>query len=110
MGKFEIFIRDDDRFHFNLKAPNGQVILTSQGYKQKSGVENGVQSVKNHAADPANFDVFEAKDGRCYFNLKAANGQVVGTSQMYKSFDAMNKGIASVQANAPEAEIVDQTV
>lgn len=44
------------------------------------------------------------------FNLVAKNGQVVGTSQTYKSRRTCLHGIASVRVNAPEAGIEDQTV
>ena len=44
------------------------------------------------------------------FDLKATNGQVIATSEVYASDDACKKGIASVQKNAPAANIEDQTV
>ena len=44
------------------------------------------------------------------FNLLATNGQVVATSQVYKSLRSAKLGIASVAKNAPIADIEDQTV
>lgn len=44
------------------------------------------------------------------FNLKAGNGQVIGTSQMYKSASGLRNGIKSVRVNAPVAEVEDQTL
>ncbi|MBR3599155.1 MAG: YegP family protein [Lachnospiraceae bacterium] len=44
------------------------------------------------------------------FDLKAGNGQVIATSEVYNSKDACKKGIASVQKNAPVAAVEDQTV
>ena len=44
------------------------------------------------------------------FNLKATNGQVIATSEVYKSLASCKNGIASVQKNAPKAAIEDQTV
>ena len=43
------------------------------------------------------------------FNLLATNGQVVATSEVYNKRDSLRNGIASVQRNAPEAGIEDQT-
>ena len=43
------------------------------------------------------------------FNLLATNGQVVATSEVYNKMDSLRNGIASVQRNAPEAGIEDQT-
>jgi len=105
MGKFEIKTDKSGKFRFNLKAGNGQVILSSQGYSSKAACENGIDSVKKHAQDDDNFERNKAKDGSPYFNLKASNGQVIGNSEMYSSESAMENGIASVKKNAPDASI-----
>ncbi len=109
MGKFIIKTRKDGQFQFNLKAVNGQVILTSEAYKAKDSCLAGVESVKKNAAEDKRFEVLTAKNGKPYFNLKAANGQVIGTSQIYASMATLKNGIASVKNNAPQAEIIDET-
>ncbi len=43
------------------------------------------------------------------FDLKATNGQVIATSEVYSSIEACRKGVASVQKNAPAAAVEDQT-
>ena len=107
MGKFEIKIRKDGEFQFNLKAGNGEIILTSEGYTTKAACLNGIESVKKNSADDSKFEVLEAKNGKLYFRLKAGNGQVIGASQMYASKETAKKGIASVKRNAPDAAIVE---
>ena len=82
MGKFVITLRKNGEFQFNLKATNGQVILTSEGYTTKTACLNGIESVKKNAAIPERFEVKEAKNGKPFFNLKASNGQVVGASHV----------------------------
>ena len=109
MGKFVITTRKNGEFQFNLKATNGQVILTSQGYATKATCLNGVESVKKNSQDEKRFDKKVASNGKPYFNLMATNGQVIGSSQMYANETNMNNGIASVMKNAPEAQIVDFT-
>lgn len=109
MGKFEITSRKNGEYQFNLKATNGQVILTSQGYKTKASCLNGVESVKKNSQDEKRFEVKQAANGKPFFNLMATNGQVIGSSQMYANELNMKNGIASVMKNAPEAEIVDLT-
>ena len=109
MGKFEITTRKNGEFQFNLKATNGQVILTSEGYKTKASCLNGVESVKKNSQDDNRFVRKESTNGKPFFNLTATNGQVIGMSQMYANKVNMNNGIASVMKNAPEAEIVDLT-
>ena len=49
-------------------------------------------------------------DAGARFNLVAGNGQVIGTSQTYKSDSCLRNGIESVRENAPIAEVEDQTV
>ena len=109
MGKFEITTRKNGEFQFNLKATNGQVILTSEGYKTKASCLNGVESVKKNSQDAKRFNKKVASNGKPYFNLMANNGQVIGSSQMYANEINMNNGIASVMKNAPEAPVVDMT-
>ena len=52
----------------------------------------------------ATFEIKEATDGKYMFNLKAANDQVILTSQMYENKESAKAGIASVQQNAPLKE------
>ncbi len=105
MGKFVISRRTNDEFQFNLKADNHQVILTSEGYTTREGCENGIKSVRENSINDHSFDRKESSDGRSYFNLKAANFQVIGTSEMYESKSAMEKGIDSVKKNAQDAGV-----
>lgn len=109
MGKFEITKDKAGKYRFNLKAGNGQVILSSQGYESKSGCTNGIDSVRKNSQDNARFDRKTAKDGSPYFNLTSTNGQVIGNSEMYSSASAMENGVASVKKNAPDASIDDQS-
>ena len=54
------------------------------------------------------FVIKQAKNG-FVFNLKAGNGEVIATSEVYSTIDACKNGVASVQKNAPSAAIEDQT-
>ena len=108
-GKFEIDKASNDQFIFRLKAGNGEIILASEQYTTKSACENGIDSVRKNSTADDNFERKIAKDERHYFVLKAANHQVIGQSQMYKSADGMENGIASVAANAPTAALVALT-
>ena len=98
---FEIYQSESTKkFHFRLKAGNGEIILTGQGYTEKSSCENGVASVGKNGTNVDRFEIKEAKDGRQYFVLKTTNGQIIGQSQMYKSESGLKNGIASVGKNA----------
>ena len=109
MGKFIITTRNNGEFQFNLKADNGQTILSSEGYSTKAACANGIESVKKNSQESDNFERKTAANGKLFFNLKAGNGQVIGTSQMYESEDGMVNGIASVIKNAHNAEVADES-
>jgi uncharacterized protein YegP (UPF0339 family) len=108
-GKFELYTDKAGEFRFRLKAGNGQTILASEGYTTKAAAQNGIESVKKNAPDDARFERKESKSGKPMFNLLAGNHQVIGTSELYESEAARDNGIASVQKNAPDAEVVDLT-
>ena len=107
-AKFELK-ESKGQFMFNLKAPNGRIILTSERYTNKSGTMNGIESVRKNAKDDARFERLESKKGEPYFVLKAKNNEPIGRSEMYSSKSAMQNGIASVKENAPVAGINDLT-
>lgn len=107
MAKFEVYKDKRGEFRFRLKAGNGQTILASEGYSAKSGCNNGIESVKKNAPDDSKYERLESKNGSPYFNLKAGNNQVIGTSEMYSSTSAMENGIKSVKTNAPSATVED---
>ena len=107
MAKFEIKTRTNGEFQFNLKANNGQIILTSEGYTTKAACLNGIESVKKNSQEDSRYDKLTSKNGKFYFNLKATNGQIIGTSEMYETEASRDNGIASVKKNVPDAEIVE---
>lgn len=109
MGKFVMTTRKNGEFQFNLKAGNGEIILSSEGYTAKASCLNGIESVRKNAPDDNRYERKEAKNGKFFFNLKAANGQIIGTSEMYETAAGRDKGIESVRRNAPDATVEDLT-
>ena len=108
-GKYEIYKDKAGEFRFRLKASNGQTILASEGYKSKDACRNGIASVQKNGPDAGRFERKVAKSGKHHFVLKAANHQVIGTSELYESERAMETGIASVQKNSSSSAIDDST-
>ena len=108
-GKFELYTDKAGEFRFRLKAGNGEIILASEGYKQRASAENGIASVKKNAPEDARYERKETKAGKHMFNLKATNGQVIGTSESYESASGRDNGIESVKKNAPDARVEDLT-
>ena len=108
-GKYDLKTSPGGQYMFNLKAGNGQVILTSQRYESKAAAENGIASVRTNSPDDDRYERKRSKRNEPYFVLKAANGQVIGTSEMYSGNAAMENGIHSVKTNGPIALIEDNT-
>jgi uncharacterized protein YegP (UPF0339 family) len=55
------------------------------------------------------FELKKSKSGQYHFNLKAGNGQIIATSEMYESKDSALNGIESVRSNAKDAALDDQS-
>ena len=107
--KFQVFTGKDDQFYFRLRAANGEVILSGEGYKAKAGCLNGIESVKKNAPDDARYRRETAADGSFYFVLAAANGEPIGRSETYTTARARDGGIEAVKRTAPDAPVEDTT-
>ncbi len=107
-GKFDLKQAKDGQYMFNLKAGNGEIILTSELYKAKASAENGIRSVQENSQKDERFDRLMSKSDQPYFTLKAGNGEVIGRSEMYSSEAARDNGIASVKTNGSTTKIDDQ--
>ena len=108
-GWFEISKGSSGQYHFVLKAGNGETILSSEHYQAKASAEQGIASIQANCSIDERYEKKESKDGRPFFNLKAANHQIIGTSQMYASMQACEGGIASVKSNGTSETIKDLT-
>ena len=106
-GKFLVSKSKDGQTFFVLKAANGQTILQGERYKTPKSCANGIESVRKNSQEDKRFECKKAKDGRTYFVLKAANGQPIGKSQMYKTESGCANGIDSVRRNAPDAAVAE---
>ena len=108
-ASYEIKRAKNKQFYFNLKATNGEIILTSEMYKSRTGANNGIASVTKNGPNCLMYDMKMDKRGQYYFLLKAANNKVIGKSESYTSAASMEKGIMAVMKNAASAAVHDQT-
>jgi uncharacterized protein YegP (UPF0339 family) len=108
-ARYELKPTKNGEVMFNLLAGNNEIILTSQMYKEKSGATNGIESVQKNSQMDEQFERKTAVNGQFYFDLHAANKQVIGRSETYTTKAAMEKGIASVKKNGPVTDIKDLT-
>jgi uncharacterized protein len=103
--KFVIKQGSSDEYSFHLTAANGEIILVSQRYGSRESAENGVASVKANALLDERYSRRTSRDEQRYFVLKAGNGEIIGTSEMYRADGGMEGGIASVKRWAPGAGV-----
>ncbi len=96
-------------YNFSLKTENDHVLLRSEQYESKGSAQSGIASVQANSALDARYEKKVSSDGKPYFNLKAANHQIIGTSPMYGSEQARDDGIASVKASGTGTTVKDNT-
>lgn len=122
MGKF-VMKTTKTGIKFDLKASNGEVIATSEVYTSAGACKKGIESVRKNSAIAATenqtvegyateknpkFEICTDKAGEFRFRLKARNGQIIAVSEDYKKLASCQTGIASVQKNASEANVVKE--
>ena len=120
MGKF-VIKETSTGVKFDLKAGNGEVIATSEVYTTESACKNGIASVTKNAQVAAiedqteegfkteknpKFQIYTDKAGEFRFRLTATNGQIIATSEGYKTKKSCVNGIESVKKNVVDAPTV----
>ena len=94
---FHIFRSEkDQRYYFHLKARNGEIVLSSQGYRSKQSAEKGIAAVKRRGKDEGNYETKESKSKKHFFTLKSGNGRIIGKSQLYEQAAGCKKTIQSI--------------
>ena len=119
-GRFEIKKTKDERFVFNLYAPNHIIVATSQTYSSSSAAINGINSIianaerspieDNTLKNPTKqscpkWEMYIDKAGEYRFRLYAANGNCVVHSQGYTAKASCKNGIESIIRCSKNAEI-----
>ena len=107
---FELSKATDGQFRFVLKGDDAQTLLASELYRSKDSAQGGIASVKKNCGSDARYEKKVATNGKFFFNLKAANNQVIGTSQMYASEQERDAGIAAAKARGVSATVRDSTL
>jgi uncharacterized protein YegP (UPF0339 family) len=92
-------------FNFNLKAPNGKYVLTSETYADQRAALKGVESVRKNCADAKAYELRKSKKDEPYFVLLAKNKEIIGKSEMYKTLKGCRNGISSCMKFGPEARV-----
>lgn len=96
---FEVFKGADRRWYFNFSAANHEIMLQSQSYSSRTAALGGVLSVQDNAHLSERYELRTAKNGQAYFVLKAANGQIIGMSELYSSNSNAKAGVEAMSRN-----------
>lgn len=92
--QFEIFKGEDLKTYFRLRAGNGEIMLSSQGYTASSSAKKGIESVKTNGVDASRYEVFETDAGQYALRLVAANGEVIARGESYASKSNADRAVA----------------
>lgn len=97
-GSFGLWQSTDGQFRFHLKAGNGSILLTSEGYTSRTAAIAGILSVQTNGVDDLQYRVVKAASGHLV-HLVAGNGETIATSQVYASKGNATRAIgAAVRA------------
>jgi uncharacterized protein YegP (UPF0339 family) len=122
VARFAIETAEGGQFYFNLLAGNNKIIATSETYSSKSNAERARDNVvdaltqgatvKNAELEGTGFQIFkcDASKKQYCFRLRANNGEIVLSSESYKTEAAAKKGVDSVKKNGPIAAQFEMVV
>lgn len=108
MAIFELRKTDGGQFNFSLKNDDGKTLLKSEQYQSKASAENGIESIRKNSTEDARYAKEVATSGKLYFNLKATNGQIIGTSVLYGEEKEQQAAMDAVKTQAAKAKVDDQ--
>ncbi|CAH1002582.1 hypothetical protein LEM8419_03456 [Neolewinella maritima] len=104
---YRAFKGTDSQHYFTLHSRgNGEPILRSEGYTTKASRDNGIDSVRRHSPFDSYYRKYGSGYGNYWFNLVAANNEVIGTSETYSTVQARETGIAAVKRDGATAQVV----
>ena len=107
MAAFELRKSDDGHFSFSLLDGDDKTLLKSEQYNSKASAQNGIESIRKNSAEDGRYELKESNNGKFYFNLKATNGQIIGTSPLFADEAAREAAIAKVKAEAASASVLE---
>ena len=92
-------------FSFSFVNTEGRALLRSENYKVKKSALNGIESVKKNCLEAGRYEYKVAKNGKLFFNIKASNGQVVGTSALFDTEQSRADAADEIRVGAPNAPL-----
>lgn len=107
VASIQIVTSADGTYRFNVRANNGEVVLRSESYQTLAGATNGVASVRANGSNLERYVLLQAANGDWYFNLRAGNHQIIGTSEQYSTKSNAKRGLKAAAAILAAVETPD---
>ena len=104
MATFQIF-QSSGQYWYHLRADNGEIVQSGEGYTTKASCQNGIRSVQANCQLQRFESFFNA--GQHGFKQVAANGEIIGRSEKYTTAQARDHGLQVILREAPEARVQD---
>jgi uncharacterized protein YegP (UPF0339 family) len=104
-ASFELKKSVDGQFHFSLHAADGASVLRSETYTTLASAKNGIESVRKNAGTDSRYVFEKSANGKTYFNLKAANGQIIGSSPLFSDPHGARQAADTVKHHAATAPL-----
>jgi len=108
MCKFVIKTGKHHQFFFDLKADNGEVIITSDAFHTKAACNSGIEALKAVVRDDNKFERMKAATEHYYFIIKGANGKQIAKSVLFPTPAERNAAIKSIEAEAHDAVVAEE--
>lgn len=107
-GKYEVY-QAGDGVKYNLKASNGEILVSSEIYTTRDGVIKAIEAIKRNV-ETGEIRVFADKHGNYKFKLTAGNHRVIAISAHYTTEKSAQRASESFKKFALTADIVDVEV
>ena len=106
-AKFCIFKSQvDGNYYYHLKAVNGELVLSGEGYSTRQSCRDGITSVKRNAGNEQRYERHNSYMNY-RFNLLGGNGEIIGRSEGYVTADGRDEGVLVVKRIAGMAVVDD---
>lgn len=97
-------------FSFSFVGDGEKMVLKSENYKAKDSASKGIKAVKKNCGNDKRYVLKESVNGKYFFNIKSANGQVVATSAMYSSEQERTDAINFVKSQVPDCDVEERLI
>lgn len=108
-GSFVLKQNDESEFYFNFLDKDGEVILVSGNYPDKTSAEEAIKDVRLNSLMSQQLAAGKTKEGAQFFVIKGSTGDIVVKSALYTSQMIMDNALHCVKDDVCIAEVTDLT-